>query len=114
MASHLYRYAYQCLPACFPIRDSRGVVPRQVPKVACVEEETGCEEEWEEEPLEWKGTPKTGNYYILNNAPCMAVLTENLFMTNIKDTAFLLTESGRDLLAQIHIDAIDAFLGFGE
>ena len=71
-------------------------------------------EERGEEPMEWKGTPKTGNYYILNNAPCMAVLTENLFMTNIKDTAYLLTESGRDLLAQIHIDAIDAFLGFGE
>ena len=40
--------------------------------------------------------------------------TENLFMDNIKDCAYLLTEEGRDLLAQIHINAIDEFLGYND
>ena len=45
---------------------------------------------------------------------CLSVLTENLFMDNIKDCAYLLTEEGRDLLAQIHINAIDEFLGYND
>lgn len=148
LASYLYRYAYRLLPSCFPIRDKRGIVPRQVERNTWIDDA----EDWAQEggmPMceqdlpagtDMEGapasrgqplaaspylsdgdgavppsfSPKTGNYYILNNAPCMAVLTENLFMTNIKDTTFLLSERGRDLLAQVHIEAIDDFLGFGE
>jgi N-acetylmuramoyl-L-alanine amidase len=50
--------------------------------------------------------PKVSDFYILRHAPCIAVLTENLFMDSPKDCAWLLTEDGRNTLAHIHATAI--------
>jgi N-acetylmuramoyl-L-alanine amidase len=49
----------------------------------------------------WKG-----NLAMCRDTHCPAVLTENLFMDNEQDCAFLLSEIGKDTIAQIHVDAI--------
>lgn len=46
------------------------------------------------------------NFTIIYCSKCAAVLTENLFMDNKKDVEFLLSEEGRDVIAQIHLNAI--------
>lgn len=46
------------------------------------------------------------NFTIIYKTKCPAVLTENLFMTNKKDCEFLLSDEGRDVIAQIHVNAI--------
>lgn len=46
------------------------------------------------------------NFTIIYMSKCPAILTENLFMDNKKDVAFLLTDEGRDVIAQIHVNAI--------
>ena len=46
------------------------------------------------------------NFYILKNTACPAVLTENLFQDNREDVAYLLSEKGKQTLAQLHIDGI--------
>lgn len=46
------------------------------------------------------------NFTIIYMAKCPAVLTENLFMDNKKDVEFLLSEEGRDVIADIHVNAI--------
>lgn len=49
------------------------------------------------------------DFYICKNTRCAAVLTENLFMDNRDDCAFLLSEEGRATVARIHVDALLAF-----
>ena len=46
------------------------------------------------------------NYTVIYNTICPAVLTENLFMDNKEDCKFLLSEQGRDAIAQLHVNAI--------
>ena len=46
------------------------------------------------------------NFTVIYKANCSAVLTENLFMDNKEDCKFLLSEEGRDVIAQIHVNAI--------
>ena len=46
------------------------------------------------------------NFTVIYCANMPAVLTENLFYTNIKDTEFLLSEEGQDAIVQIHIQGI--------
>lgn len=46
------------------------------------------------------------NFTILYKASCPAVLTENLFYDNKIDVAFLMSEEGKNIIAQIHINAI--------
>ena len=49
---------------------------------------------------------KEAQFYILKHTTCPAVLTENLFMDNPKDLEFIMSESGRKTIAEIHISAI--------
>lgn len=52
---------------------------------------------------------KEENFYILKNTKCPAVLTENFFMDNEKDCKYLLTNAGRDNIANMHVAAILKF-----
>lgn len=49
---------------------------------------------------------KEANFYILRHTVCPAVLTENFFMDNEKDCKLMLSESGRERIAKIHINVI--------
>ena len=44
--------------------------------------------------------------YMLNNTPCPAVLTENLFMDNVDDKTLLLSEEGRHIIERLHVEGI--------
>lgn len=46
------------------------------------------------------------NFTVLVKTICPAVLTENLFYDNKKDLAFLQSDEGREVLAQLHVNAI--------
>ena len=46
------------------------------------------------------------NFAILRDTICPAVLTENLFMDNHEDCLFLLSEHGKEVLTDIHVNAI--------
>lgn len=46
------------------------------------------------------------DFYVLKNTKCPAVLTENMFMDNIADTDFLLSEEGRHTIERLHIEGI--------
>lgn len=53
----------------------------------------------------------TANFWIVTKTICPAVLSENGFMTNYADTQFIISESGQNKLADIHVKAIrDYFL----
>lgn len=47
-----------------------------------------------------------GNFAIVRDTKCPAVLTENLFMDNKQECDYLLTEQGKEALAQVHFAAI--------
>lgn len=49
---------------------------------------------------------KEANFYILRHTICPAVLTENFFFDNEKDCKLMLSESGRERIAKIHINVI--------
>ena len=46
------------------------------------------------------------NFYVLKNTICPAVMSENLFMDNENDCRFLMSEEGRERIADIHFRAI--------
>ena len=46
------------------------------------------------------------NFTILYKSACPSILTENLFQDNKKDCEFLMSEKGRDVITQIHVNAI--------
>lgn len=46
------------------------------------------------------------NFTVIYGAKCPAVLTENLFMDNKIDCAWLLTEEGKETITNIHVDGI--------
>lgn len=46
------------------------------------------------------------DFAILTKTICPAVLTENLFMDNEADCAFLLTKEGKTAITKIHVEAI--------
>lgn len=46
------------------------------------------------------------NLAICRDTKCAAVLTENLFMDNREDCEYLLTDEGKQVIAQAHIDGI--------
>lgn len=50
------------------------------------------------------------NLYICKNTNCPCVLTENFFMDSKTDKEWLLTEEGRRIVAQIHIDGIKEYI----
>ncbi len=43
---------------------------------------------------------------IAGDTNCPAVLTENLFMDNRQECDYLLSEAGKETLAQLHVNAI--------
>lgn len=45
-------------------------------------------------------------FYILNGTQCPAVLTENLFMDNHEDLAFLCSEEGQKAIVALHVEGI--------
>ena len=48
----------------------------------------------------------SSNFYILKNTLCPAVLTENMFMDNQEDVQFLNSEKGKEMIVQLHYNAI--------
>lgn len=54
----------------------------------------------------------TRSLYILNKTLCPAVLTENLFMDNLEDCNFLLSEEGRNKIVNLHTYSVMDFLRY--
>lgn len=50
------------------------------------------------------------DFYILRHVKCPAVLTENFFMDNKDDVAFLLSTKGVDLIVATHVNAIVKYI----
>lgn len=50
------------------------------------------------------------NFYILRHTSCPAVLTENLFMDNRDDVAFLESAEGSHAIVNLHVEGIRQFL----
>jgi len=50
---------------------------------------------------------KEANFYVLMHTAMPAILSENFFMTNQRDCSLLMSESGRDRIAKIHIEMIN-------
>lgn len=51
-----------------------------------------------------------GNYAIVRDTNCPAVLTENLFMDNKDEVTWLLSEAGKESIVNLHVDAIHRYL----
>lgn len=49
---------------------------------------------------------KESQFYILKNTNCPAILTENFFMDTKKDCDYIMSEQGRENIANMHVDAI--------
>lgn len=49
-------------------------------------------------------------FYILNGTQCPAVLTENLFMDNHNDVAFLESDKGKKAIVALHLEGIVNYL----
>lgn len=52
-----------------------------------------------------------GNYGIMRDTKCPAVLTENLFQDNKEDVAILMSEAGKQAMVDIHVKGIMSYLG---
>ena len=52
-----------------------------------------------------------GNYGIVRDTKCPAVLTENLFQDNKEDVAILMSEAGKQAMVDIHVKGIMSYLG---
>lgn len=50
------------------------------------------------------------NFYILRHTLCPAVLTENLFMTNLSDLSFLESGAGKQAIVDLYVEGICEFL----
>lgn len=53
---------------------------------------------------------KEEDFYILYNSKCPAVLTENLFYDEYDQCQFMLSNYGREIIANLHVMAIEEFL----
>lgn len=51
-----------------------------------------------------------GDYTILNDTSCPAVLTENMFQDNKKDVEYLLSEKGKREIVELHYNAIMKYI----
>lgn len=47
-----------------------------------------------------------GNFAIIRDTLCPAVLTENLFMDNKEETEYLKSEAGKETIANLHVSAL--------
>lgn len=52
-----------------------------------------------------------GNYGIVRDTKCPAVLTENLFQDNKEDVGVLMSEDGKQAMVDIHVKGIMSYLG---
>lgn len=52
----------------------------------------------------------TAGFYIIKNTKCPAVLSENLFMDNRDDCAYLLSDKGKETIANMYVEAIKKFI----
>lgn len=52
----------------------------------------------------------TGNFAILRDTKCPAVLTENMLQDNLHDVAYLLSDRGKSEITNLHITAITEYL----
>lgn len=50
-------------------------------------------------------------FYILQHTTCPAVLTENFFMDNLDDCAYLLTEEGKTAVVRCHVTGLIDYVG---
>lgn len=50
-----------------------------------------------------------GNFTVIKNTKCPAVLTENMFQDNEQDVDFLLSEEGRENITGIHVEALKEY-----
>lgn len=53
----------------------------------------------------------TANFTMVSATLCPAILTENLFQDNREDVAYLLSEEGKKTIAEMHVAAINKYLG---
>jgi N-acetylmuramoyl-L-alanine amidase len=60
--------------------------------------------------IEGKDPDKEADFYILKNTLCPAVLTENLFYSDLKECQFMLSDFGRAIISGLHVDAISEYL----
>jgi N-acetylmuramoyl-L-alanine amidase len=51
------------------------------------------------------------NYQILRGTKCPSILTENFFMDTEKDCRYIMSDEGRDKVADIHVNAIKKIVG---
>lgn len=49
-------------------------------------------------------------FYILRNTACAAVLSESLYMDNLDDCRFLMTEEGRRAIVRLHVEGVIKYL----
>lgn len=60
---------------------------------------------------ETDGDPdKEGHLYILKHTVCPAVLTENLFQDNREDVEYLLSETGKQTIVDLHVNGIIEYI----
>lgn len=50
------------------------------------------------------------DFYILNKTKCPAVITENFFMDNEQDLAYLTSDEGFEAIVRTHVDAIKKYV----
>lgn len=53
---------------------------------------------------------KESNFYILTKTSCPAMLSENFFMDTEKDCRFIMSNEGRQRIANVHVRAIEKML----
>ncbi|MDE7180566.1 MAG: N-acetylmuramoyl-L-alanine amidase [Muribaculaceae bacterium] len=53
---------------------------------------------------------KESNFTILHRSKCAAALTENFFMDNRADVAWLLSDVGRDAIVRLHVEGLKAYV----
>jgi N-acetylmuramoyl-L-alanine amidase len=58
-----------------------------------------------------KDDDKEERFYVLTQSVCPAVLTENLFMDTFTDCKFIMSEEGRQAIADLHINFIKRING---
>lgn len=58
----------------------------------------------------WTWSWTKSDIYILKNTNCPAVLTECLFQDNKADVDYLLSEAGKETIAELHIAAIERYI----
>lgn len=58
----------------------------------------------------WTWSWTTKDIGILKQSNCPAVLTENLFMDNKEDCDFLLSETGKNMIVDLHVAVIEKYV----